>query len=79
MKLIARAVKGAEFFHSKKPLDMYFAPDSSAQKMCDLMNANNYRLDDKSVWHVYDVSYPISESVEYKLFLRKGILKAKRI
>ena len=71
MKLIAKAIKGKEFFHSRK--DAAFASDSSAEKICKVMNETKFRLNNENeVWHVYDY-------VLYRLCIYKGIVKMKSL
>ena len=50
MKLIAKTQKGLEFMHSRN--DSFFAPNSSAQKMCDILNKNKYHIkNDNETWN----------------------------
>lgn len=78
MKLIAKTQKGLEFMHSRN--DTFFAPNSSAQKMCDILNKNKYHINnDSETWLVYD--YDISQDLYCfrKLSLYRGSLKARYI
>lgn len=78
MKLIAKAIKGKEFFHSRK--DAAFAPDSSANKICKIMNDERFRLNNKNeVWHVYDYDFSMKDYVLYRLSIYKGIVKMKSL
>lgn len=53
MKLIAKTQKGTEFMHSKA--NAFFAPDSSANKICKIMNNTKFMLkSENEVWHVYN-------------------------
>ena len=45
MKLIAKTQKEIEFFHSRK--EAYFAPESSANKICEIMNNIKFRKSEK--------------------------------
>ena len=51
-KMIAKAIQGQEFIYSRK--SAHSVPVSSAQKICDALNAKQYRLNDGETWHVYD-------------------------
>ena len=78
MKLIAKTQKGLEFMHSRN--DSFFAPNSSAQKMCDILNKNKYHIkSENELWFVYD--YDISQDLYCfrKLSLYRGSLKARYI
>ena len=60
MKLIAKTQKGTEYLHSKQ--NAFFAPDSSANKICKVMNDVKFRLhNDTEIWHVYD--YDITQDL----------------
>lgn len=52
MKLIAKTQKGTEFMHSKA--NAFFVPDSSANKICKIMNDAKFRLSENEVWYVYE-------------------------
>lgn len=74
MKLIAKAPKGAEFFHSRK--EAYFAPESSANKICEIMNNAKFRLaSENEVWHVYDYDFTQEYYASGKLRIYKGNVK----
>lgn len=76
MKLIAKAPKGAEFFHSRK--DAFFVPDSSADKICNIMNTEKFRLKNETeVWHVYDYDWMQQDYVTQRLSIYKGIVRIK--
>jgi hypothetical protein len=76
MKLIAKTIKGKEFFHSRK--DAAFAPESSANKICRIMNDERFRLNNENeVWHVYDYDFTMEDYVLYRLCIYKGIVKMK--
>ena len=78
MKLIAKAIKGKEFFHSRK--DAAFAPDSSAEKICKVMKETKFRLNkENEVWHVYDYDFTMKNYVLYRLCIYKGIVKMKSL
>lgn len=72
MMVIAKTIKGQEFFHSVR--EMYEAPKSSASKICDVMNAMHFRLKEDEVWHVYDEYMYESQG---RLSIRKGVVKLK--
>ena len=76
MKLIAKTQKGTEFFHSKK--NAFFAPDSSANKICKVMNDVKFRIEnDNEVWHVYDYDFTQDDYVTCRLSIYKGQVKLK--
>ena len=78
MKLIAKTQKGTEFFHSKK--EAYFAPDSSAEKICTIMNKVKYSLkSDEELWYVYDYDFSQDLYVTGKLSIYKGQIKLKAL
>ena len=78
MKLIAKTQKSLEFMHSRK--DSFFAPDSSAQKMCDILNKNKYHINsDSDTWFVYDYDFSQDLYCFRKLYLYRGSLKARYI
>ena len=71
MKLIAKTQKGTEYFHSKK--NAFFAPNSSANKICKIMNDVKFRLEnDDEVWHVYDYDFTQEDYVGSRLSIYKG-------
>ena len=56
MKLVAKTQKGIEFMHSKE--NAFFVPDSSAEKICKIMNDVKFRLkNDNELWFVYDYDF----------------------
>ena len=60
MKLIAKTQKELEFMHSRN--DSFFAPNSSAQKMCDILNKNKYHINnDNETW---DGSHKVLNIIE---------------
>lgn len=76
MKLIAKTQKGTEFFHSKK--NAFFVPDSSANKICKIMNDVKFRIEnDNEVWHVYDYDFTQDDYVDSRLSIYKGKVKLK--
>lgn len=78
MKLIAKTQKGLEFMHSRN--DSFFAPNSSAQKMCDILNKNKYHIkNDNETWFVYDYDFSQNNYCFRKLSLYRGSLKARYI
>ena len=78
MKLIAKTQKGTEYFHSKQ--NAFFAPDSSANKICKIMNDVQFRLkSDTEIWHVYDYDYSQEFYVTGKLSIYKGQVKLKAL
>ena len=72
-KMIAKAIAGKEFFYDRK--SAHSVPAASAQKIADILNANNYQIKAGEVWHVYDAS---SHEMEYthagfqRFSIRKG-------
>lgn len=77
MKVIARSVLGKEFLYTYK--GAFFAPNSSAQKMADIMNANKFQLKDGETWFVHDMQWGDDMKVFQKLFFNRGKLKARRV
>lgn len=75
-KLIAKTKEGTEFFHSKT--DAFFAA-SNAQKIADTLNGNCYKLGEGEKWHVYDYDYSQDAYVNFKIYISKGVFKAKAI
>ena len=76
MKLIAKTQKGTEFLHSKK--NAFFAPDSSANKICKIMNDVKFRIENENeVWHVYDYDFTQDMYVTGRLYIYKGQVKLK--
>lgn len=78
MKLIAKTQKGTEFLHSKK--NAFFAPDSSANKICKIMNDVKFRIENENeVWHVYDYDFTQDMYVTGRLSIYKGQVKLKSL
>lgn len=76
MKLIAKTQKGTEFFHSKR--DAFFAHDSSANKICKIMNDANFRLkSENEIWYVYDYDYSQEFYVTHRLSIYRGVVSIK--
>lgn len=77
MKLLAVAPKGREYLHSRKKSG--YAPDASAQKICDILNQAKCMLEDGEVWHIYDYDFTMDDYVFQKFTIRKGIVKLKQL
>lgn len=77
MKIVALSVKGKEFLFSYK--NAFFAPDSSAQKMADILNKNQYKTTSDTTWFVHDKQYGDTDRIFYKLYFNRGKLKIKSI
>lgn len=78
MKLIAKTQKGIEFIHSKE--NAFFVPDSSANKICNIMNNTKFRLKrENEVWDVYDYDSMQEMYVTHRLSIYKGIVKIKAL
>lgn len=77
MKLIAKTKIGLEYMHSK--VQAYFAPNSSARKMCAAMNRIGWNLQGDETWHVYDYDCSMDAYVTQRLCIGGGYLKIKRI
>lgn len=78
MKLIAKAPKGAEFFHSRK--DAFFAPDSSADKIRDILIKEKFRLKNETeTWHVYDFDWMQQYYVTQRLSIYRGVVRIKSL
>lgn len=78
MQLIAKTQKGTEFMHSKA--NAFFVPDSSANKICKIMNDTKFRLkSENEVWYVYDYDSTQEVYVMYKLSIYRGVVKLKAL
>ena len=78
MKLIAKTQKGKEFLHSKQ--NAFFAPDSSANEICKVMNDAKFRLkSENELWFVYDYDFSQDLYVTGKLSIYKGQIKLKAL
>ena len=78
MKLVAKTQNGTEFLHSKK--NAFFAPDSSANKICKIMNDVKFRIEnDNEMWHVYDYDFSQDMYVTGRLSIYKGQVKLKTL
>lgn len=78
MKLIAKTQKGTEFFHSKE--NAFFVPDSSANKICKIMNDTKFRIkSENEIWYVYDYDYMQTTYVTHRLSIYRGIVKLKAL
>ena len=78
MKLIAKTFKGKEYIYSK--IDSYFVSDASSDKICKILNDNNYQLKENEIWHVYEHDHWTQDMfVQKKMWLRKGMVKARWI
>lgn len=78
MKLIAKTQKGKEFLHSKQ--NAFFAPDSSANEICKVMNDVKFRLkSENELWFVYDYDFSQDLYVTGKLSIYKGQIKLKAL
>ena len=78
MKLIAKTQNGKEFLHSKE--DAFFAPNSSADKICKIMNDVKFRLkNDTEIWFVYDYDCTQEMYVTSRLSIYRGQVKLKAI
>ena len=78
MKLIAKTQKGTEYLHSKQ--NAFFAPDSSANKICKIMNDVKFRLqNDTEIWHVYDYDITQDLYVTGRLTIYRGQVKLKAL
>ena len=76
MKLVAKTQKGIEFMHSKE--NAFFVPDSSAEKICKIMNDVKFRLkNDNELWFVYDYDFSQELYDTGRLSIYKGQVKLK--
>lgn len=75
MKIIAKALKGQEYFYNINSAG--FAPERSAQKMAEELNAAGYDLKPGEVWHVYDAQYSDEFRINKKFYYSKKYLKLK--
>lgn len=78
MKLIAMAVKGKEYLHSRQ--NDFFVSDRSAKKICEVINDVKFRIkNDSETWHIYDYDFTQESYVTGKLAIYKGIVKLKAL
>lgn len=78
MKLIAKTQKGMEYRHSIK--NAFFVPNSSANKICKLMNDVKFRLNSENeLWYIYDYDWAQEDYVTHRLSIYKGVVKLKAI
>ena len=78
MKLIAMAIKGKEYLHSRQ--NAFFVSDRSAKKICEIMNNVKFRIkNDSETWHIYDYDFTQESYVTGKLTIYKGIVKLKAL
>lgn len=77
MKLLAIAPKGREYLHSRQ--NAGYAPDASAQKICDILNQIKYLLKDGETWHIYDYDFTMDDYIFQKFTIRKGFVKLKSL
>lgn len=77
MKIVALSIKGKEFLFSYK--NAFFAPNSSAQKMADILNRNKYMITEDTIWFVHDRQYEDTFKISKKLYFNHGKLKSKYI
>lgn len=78
MQLIAKTQKGTEFMHSRA--NAFFVPDSSANKICKIMNNTKFRLkSENEVWHVYDYDFTQELYVTHRLSIYRGVVKLKAL
>ncbi len=53
MMIVAKSIKGQEFMYN--PKSAHQVPKSSAQKICDALNEERWKLKNEEVWHVHEV------------------------
>ena len=53
MKVLAKAIKGKEFFYSVK--SAHKVNPKNARLIRDALNMNKYMLKDGEIWHLYDI------------------------
>lgn len=73
MLVIAKAIKGKEFFHSIR--EMYEVPKRSAEKICEIMNREKWNLKDNETWHIYEGTLYEPNG---KLSIREGVVRLRR-
>lgn len=73
MMVIAKTVKGKEYFHSTR--EMYEAPKRSAEKICEIMNSEKWNLKDNETWHIYNETLYEPNG---RLSIREGIVKLRK-
>lgn len=75
--IIAKTRKGQEYFYSK--MFAFSVPKTSAKKICDIVNASGWKLEDGETWHVYEIAdYELSYTyAAWQYFrIRKGVVYA---
>lgn len=78
MKLIAMAVKGKEYLHSRQ--NAFFVSDRSAKKICDILNKNRWKCNTEfELWHVYDYDFTQDNYVYGKFTIYNGVVKLKAL
>lgn len=76
MLVIAKAVKGKEFFY--KASSARKVSKKSAKVICDICNKYNYQLQAGEIWHIYEIdkycnAYDYAQFQQFKIY--KGIVK----
>ena len=76
-KLVAKSIIGKEYFFSEEYA--FYAPQRSARRIMDTLNANQVGLKPGEVWHIYDYDWYMDTFVEYQINIRKGKLRITSI
>lgn len=58
-KVIAKSIKGKEYFYSRK--DCYSVSHKKARLVCDILNRLQWQLKDNEVWFIHEI-----DDTEYK-------------
>jgi len=76
MIILAKAVKGHEFLYSA--ISAHKVSKASAEKIRDVLNGLNYKLNNGEIWHVFEVEN-FERAAAYaetqKFTTRKGVLR----
>ena len=78
MKVIAKAIKGQEFFYNARSARK--VSERSAKVILDIVNEYRFQLKENEVWHIYDVDQ-YDAAYDYAQFqsftIRNGIVTAR--
>lgn len=78
MKVLAKAIKGQEFFYSARSARK--VSERSAKVILDIVNEYRFQLKENEVWHIYDVDQ-YDAAYDYAQFqsftIRNGVVTAR--
>lgn len=78
MKIIAKSIKGQEFFYNARSARK--VSDRSAEKILNVLNEMRWNLNDNEIWHIhevdsYDNAYYYAQNQAFTI--RNGIVTAR--